>query len=132
MELAEPILLVDDDESYRILLRHHLEAQGYRILEAEDGIKASSILRRSSIRLMILDLVMPNKEGLETIYALRRERVHTKILAISGAARAPIYLDMASRFGADAGIEKIRPMSELLDKVHSLLQPPARSGPGAS
>ena len=124
MQLDEPILVVDDDEAYRILLRHHLEAQGYTVLEAEDGIKAYTVVRESPIGLMILDLVMPNEDGLETILGLRREGFRTKILAVSGASQARIYLKIAARLGADAEIEKIRPMSELLGKVHSLLKPP--------
>jgi DNA-binding response OmpR family regulator len=127
VQLDEPILVVDDDEAYRILLRHHLEAQGYKVIEAEDGIKAYSVVRESPIGLMILDLVMPNEEGLETIFGLRREGFCTKILAVSGASQARIYLKVATRLGADAGIEKIRPISELLGKVHSLLKPPASS-----
>lgn len=127
MQLDEPILVVDDDEAYRILLRHHLEARGYRVLEAEDGIKAYKVVRESPIGLMILDLVMPNEDGLETLLGLRREGFLTKILAVSGASRARIYLKIAARLGADAEIEKIKPMSELLGKVHSLLKPPASS-----
>lgn len=127
MQLDETILVVDDDEAYRILLRHHLEAHGYKVIEAEDGIKAYSVVRESPIGLMILDLVMPNEEGLETIFGLRREGFRTKILAVSGASRARLYLKVATRLGADAEIEKIRPISELLGKVHSLLELPASS-----
>ena len=121
MEPAESILLVDDDESYRFILRHHLEGLGYRVLEAGDGNEALSILCDRPIPLAILDLVMPNGEGLETIRILRRKGWHTKVLAVSGARAAHTYLDAASKLGADAAVEKARPVSELLDTVRLLL-----------
>lgn len=126
MKSTEPILVVDDDESYRALLRHHLEALGYEVLEAGDGVEACSIASQRRLRLMILDVVMPNAEGLETISRLRQAGVATKILAVSGAGKTRAYLDWAVRMGADAKFEKMGPMSELLKVVASLANPAAR------
>ena len=120
--LTRSILLVDDDESYRAILRHHLQALGYEVLEAADGTEGCDIASRQPLQLVILDIVMPQSEGLETISRLRREGVRTKILAISGAGRAREYLKLARGLGADAGLEKIRPISELLSLVHSLVE----------
>lgn len=119
---GQPILLVDDDESYRAALRHHLEALGYQVLEAEDGAQACRIATHRPLQLMILDMVMPDAEGLETISRLRRQGNRTKILAISGALRAHEYLTLASRLGADAGMDKVSPMSGLLSLVRSLAE----------
>lgn len=120
--VAGPVLVVDDDESYRAILRYYLEAAGYTVLEAADGAEAYGLLAKKTIPLTVLDIVMPKAEGLETMSRLRREGSSTKILAISGAALASGYLKMASILGADAEIEKGRPISELLDLVHSLLE----------
>jgi DNA-binding response OmpR family regulator len=122
MKPTQLILVVDDDESYRAILRHHLEALGYEVLEAEDGAQGCRIESRKPLQLIILDLVMPKSEGLETISRLRRAGVRTKILAISGAGRAREYLELARRLGADAVMEKIRPISELLSMVQSLAE----------
>lgn len=121
MAHREPILVVDDDESYRAILRYHLENVGYRVLEAADGRKAFEILSRLSVPLAVLDIVMPNNEGLETISRLRREGRRTKILAITGAASAREYLHVASLLGADATIEKTQPVSEVVTLVRSLI-----------
>ena len=58
--------MVDDDESYRAILRHHLETLGYEVLEARDGAEACQIASMKPLQLMILDIVMPNSEGLGT------------------------------------------------------------------
>jgi DNA-binding response OmpR family regulator len=120
MKATQPILLVDDDESYRAILRYYLEALGYEVLEAEDGAQGCRTASQKPLQLIILDIVMPRTEGLETISRLRRAGIRTKILAISGAGRAREYLKMAARLGADAEMEKIRPISELLRLVESL------------
>ena len=120
MKSTLPILLVDDDPSYRTMLRYRLEALGYQVLEAEDGDQGYRIASGKPLQLVIVDMVMPKSEGLETIARLRCEGVHTKILAISGAGRSPVYLDVAAKLGADAIMDKVRPMSELLGKVQTL------------
>jgi DNA-binding response OmpR family regulator len=122
MKPTHPILLVDDDESYRAILRHHLEACGYEVLEAEDGAQGFRIASGKPLQLMILDIVMPKTAGLETISRLRRAGVRIKILAISGAGSAREYLELAGRLGANTKVEKIRPISELLNVVRSLAE----------
>src|SRR5690348_12829650 len=119
--VVEPILLVDDDESYRAILRHYLEVFGYAVLEAADGATAYDIASSRPISLMVLDIVMPNAEGLGTIRRLRSEGYSTKILAVSGTSEARGYLRIASYLGADANIEKIRPISELLTLIQWLV-----------
>jgi DNA-binding response OmpR family regulator len=122
MKPTQPILLVDDDESYRAILRHHLEALGYEVLEAEDGAQGCGVASQKPLQLIILDIIMPKTEGLETISRLRRAGVRTKILAISGAGRAREYLEVAGRLGADAEMDKMRPISELLSMVQLLAE----------
>jgi CheY-like chemotaxis protein len=124
-EPVGPVLVVDDDEDYRTLLCHRLEGLGYSIREASDGAKAYQIASRELVALMILDIVMPDMDGLETITRLRRHGFRTPILAISGVGRGREYLDIAARLGADAKIEKTRPMTELLTAVVGLLGEPA-------
>ena len=122
MKPTQPILIVDDDEAYRAILRHHLEALGYEVLEAEEGGRGCCIASRKQLQLIILDIIMPKTEGLETISRLRRAGVPTKILAISGAGRAREYLEVAGRLGADAEMDKMRPISELLSMVQLLAE----------
>jgi two-component system KDP operon response regulator KdpE len=116
-----PILVVDDDPDYRILARHQLEAAGYQVLDTADGMSACTLLAGQNVRLVILDIVMPDVEGLEIIRRLRRQGCRSKILAVSGAGKADEYLELAVRLGADAKFEKGSPAGDLLAAVQGLI-----------
>lgn len=96
------ILVIDDDETIRVLLRAILEREGYRVVDALDGAKGIQRYRESPTDLVITDLIMPGKEGIETIRDLRREFPHVKIIAVSGGGRIgpESYLNMAKGVGA--------------------------------
>ena len=84
MNISTPkveILVVDDDRDYRVLIRHQLEGAGYQVLESADGQSAFAVLGRQYIPLVILDIVMPDVEGIELITRLRRQGCRSKILA---------------------------------------------------
>jgi DNA-binding response OmpR family regulator len=116
-----PILVVDDDQDYRILVRQQLESVGYQVLESADGNSACRILGEQCVQLVILDIVMPEIEGLEIVSRLRRQGCSSKILAVSGVGKADEYLRLAIRLGADARFEKTRSVSDLLMVVQGLI-----------
>ena len=66
------ILLVDDDAQFRTMLREMLNREGYKVIEATDGHDVLNICIKTSVDLVVTDIVMPEKEGLETITELRR------------------------------------------------------------
>ena len=115
------ILVVDDDKDYRVLIRHQLEGAGYQVLESTDGQSAFAVLGQQYIPLVILDIVMPDVEGIELITRLRRQGCRSKILAVSGAGKADEYLNLAIRLGADEKFDKCRPVSDLLGTVQALM-----------
>ncbi|HZC67645.1 MAG TPA: response regulator [Nitrospirales bacterium] len=82
----ETILLVDDDESVRALVRESLEQQGYTVLEARFNSEALLIARRHEgpIHVMVADVMMPGINGRELAYMLTSSRPHMKVLYISG------------------------------------------------
>lgn len=102
------ILLVDDDDSLRKMLRITLVKMGYEVFEAQSGEDAMSQFREVAPDVLITDLIMPGKEGLEVIADLRRERPAVKIVAISGAGSIVTrnYLKLARTYGADAVLAK--------------------------
>jgi CheY-like chemotaxis protein len=118
------ILVVDDDEQVRTMLRRTLEREGYEVEEAADGQAALDAHRRQAADLLIVDIVMPEKEGLETIFELRRDYPEVKVIAISGGGHlAPQgYLDTAARFGAQRTFAKPVDRDELLEAIRQLLQ----------
>jgi DNA-binding response OmpR family regulator len=117
------ILVVDDDDQVRTMLRITLEREGYEVEEAPDGQVAISLYHQQAVDLVITDIVMPEKEGIETIMELRRSNPDVKIIAISGGGRVnpEDYLRWAGKFGAQRSFTKPVDRVELLAAVCELL-----------
>jgi CheY-like chemotaxis protein len=122
------ILVIDDDDQVRMLLRIMLESAGYQVEEAADGKRALQLYLERPIDLIITDLIMPEKEGLETIRELNRHAPGTKVIAISGGGQIGPrnYLEFASALGAARTFTKPIDREELLNAIRELL------GPGAT
>lgn len=83
------ILLVDDDVMFREMLHRTLLRSGYQVTPAGDGLEAMKCLREDSFDLVITDMLMPEKEGFETIEDIRRMYPEMKVIAMSGGNRNP-------------------------------------------
>lgn len=97
------ILLIDDDDSFRASLRMALEHFGHQVTEARDGEEGLALYRDTGADLVITDILMPEKDGMEVLLALRKQQSTAKILAISGGGRfaaAKNYLRTAKALGA--------------------------------
>ena len=118
------ILVVDDEPSIRLLLRRTLERGGYEVSEAEDGELAVRTQRANPADLVIVDIYMPEKEGLETILELRADARDLKIIAISGGGRAGNLspLQVAETFGASRTLIKPIEPEALLESVSAVLR----------
>lgn len=117
------IAVVDDDSEVRAVLVAILLEEGYEVLEASNGIEAMQLVRSHPIELMILDMLMPEMDGLETISALGKASVQMKIIAITGGGRISPenYLQMAKAMGANRTITKPFHYEEIADSVKELL-----------
>jgi DNA-binding response OmpR family regulator len=113
------ILLIDDEKQFRQALRQVLEKAGYEVVEARNGQEGLQCYRNAPADLVIMDLIMPEMEGIETIMELRREFEDLKIIAVSGGDR--YLLDAARHLGAQHIFQKPFAMNELLDAVQKLL-----------
>jgi DNA-binding response OmpR family regulator len=102
-----------------------LTRSGYQVTEARDGAEGLRIHRGDPADLIITDVVMPEKEGLETILELRKEFPALKILAISGGGRNQPgdYLPVARKLGANRTLAKPFARAELLAAIRELLEP---------
>jgi DNA-binding response OmpR family regulator len=116
------ILLIDDDESFRKMLRMTLQRANYEVVEACNGKEALTLFDSQPTDLVITDLIMPDKEGLETIGELRQSRPDLKIIAMSGGGRinAMDYLKIAQRIGANRTLAKPFSHAELLRAIEEL------------
>lgn len=118
------ILIADDNAQICGWLRAVLEAEGYRVLEAADGREAMATIERESPDLMILDMYLPEQDGLETILMLQGMQSPLKILAISGQPlQGYDILKIATAFGAHGALEKPFSRESLLRQVQALLSP---------
>lgn len=117
------ILVLEDDAKLRELLREVLEAAGHEVTEAPDGDVGLKQFKLAPADLVITDIFMPEKDGLEVIRELKSGFPDVKIIAISGGGgfETDTYLMAASRMGADRVIEKPFEMQDLLDAVQQLL-----------
>lgn len=117
------ILVVDDDELIRDMIRGFLEARGHTVTEADDGRKAVQHLLATPANLCIIDVVMPNQEGLETIRKIRRAHPGMAMIAISGGGSIgnTSYLEAAAAFGAQATLQKPFSPRDLIEAVDRLL-----------
>ncbi len=117
------ILVIDDEEQMRSMLRLMLEDEGFEVSEAPDGKVALWIYKEKPSDLIITDLLMPEKEGIETIMELKKNFPDVKVIAISGGGKGGLktYLDLARKSGADSALAKPFEKEELLKAVKGLL-----------
>lgn len=120
------LLVVDDDKRVRQMLRQMLEFEGYQIAEAANGEQAIHVYRSDRCDMVILDIIMPVKEGISTLTELQKLDPEVKIIAISGGDRfAPQgYLETAELAGAQYTFSKPVERKELLTAIRSLLGEP--------
>ena len=120
----QSILVIDDEETIRLLLRTILEREGYRVLEAPDGNEGLKQFTKTPTDLVITDLIMPGKEGIETIRELRRKFPDVKIIAVSGGGRIgpDAYLKMAKGVGALRTLSKPFDKTVLLEVVKEVIE----------
>jgi DNA-binding response OmpR family regulator len=117
------VLVVDDDLQVLEVVGEMLKLEGFDVEVARNGREALEQFRRRPFDLVITDLIMPDKEGLETITELRVADRHVPIIAMSGGGRiGPTdYLETALHIGANATLAKPFARSELIATVTRLL-----------
>jgi two-component system, cell cycle sensor histidine kinase and response regulator CckA len=114
------ILVVDDDAVIRKLIRRVLEAEGFSVAEAGDGTEALEAVAKGAFGLVITDVVMPGKAGLETIRDLRSRYPDVPVVAISGVFEGQ-FLSVAEAAGACAALKKPIAPELLLETVRGIL-----------
>ena len=114
------VLVVDDDEHFRVLARAILEPAGFQVIESADMQQCMLQLRHHAVDVVILDMVMPGRDGIEAVRELKQLFPEIPIVAISGAEQSGLYLSVSAHLGADASLEKAR-VSALGPLLHVVL-----------
>lgn len=124
MSKATPVILVvDDDVQVRKWTLTFLEVEGYEVLEAKDGNESLALCTLHQPDLVVIDVYMPGKEGLETILLMRKHHSAVKILAISGHFHEGDDVGTTAKsFGANAILAKPFSTKELLNQIETLLK----------
>lgn len=116
------ILVVDDDQQIRSLLMRVFVSSGYDVRTAENGAVGIKMLREEAADLLVTDILMPEKEGIETIMEVKRDFPGMKIVAISGGDRDGCdFLPMTKPLGADCSLRKPFSLEEISKVVKELL-----------
>lgn len=117
------IIVIDDDDAIRLSLKLALEDADHHVEAAANGEEGMTRFRTNPADLVITDIFMPEKEGLETIDEIKRHCPQTKIIAISGGGSMDPedYLEIAKRVGADRSLFKPFDIQLLVATVDDLL-----------
>ncbi len=117
------ILVIDDDAAVLSALTLCLESEGYEVIATGDGERGIAAYGRERPDLVLTDIVMPVKEGLQTIREIRREWPQARIIALSGGTRGGQhnFLDVARELGAQDVVAKPFDLDDLLTRVRRCL-----------
>jgi DNA-binding NtrC family response regulator len=117
------ILIMDDEAQIRKMLKKVLEKNGYDVIEAVNGNQGIKLYKELLPELIITDLIMPEKEGLESIRELKKINPDVKIIAMSGGGIVDpkVYLNLAVKLGAVHTFAKPVDNENLLSTIKEIL-----------
>lgn len=127
------ILVIEDERQVREVLKQMLQKAGFHVDTAADGRIGLEMFRKQPVDLVVTDILMPNKDGLETIEELIQEKPNLPIIAISGGGpgeKAQFALDVARMCGAVRVLAKPFSRKEILQMIDEIL--PAKTGEDAN
>jgi CheY-like chemotaxis protein len=116
------ILVIDDEKPFRAVITQVLSKAGYNVVEAANGVEGINRFYENPVDMIITDIIMPEKEGIETIIELKKAHPRLKLIAMSGGGwyGTDIDFDMAKKLGART-LDKPFALRELLDLIDELL-----------
>ena len=117
------ILIIEDDNEVREYLESVISRAGYEVVSAENGKEGVKLFQENPVDLVVTDIIMPEKDGIETIMDLRRANPALMVIAISGGGRSEPenYLHSARLLGANRTMKKPFTNQEMLDTIKELL-----------
>jgi CheY-like chemotaxis protein len=115
------VLIIDDDDAIREYVGFMLEKDGCKVFEAVNGNDGIAVARKNPPDLIITDLVMPDKEGIETIREIKALYPACRIIAMSGSVNSDAYLSLARHLGAHSVLRKPFERTQLEEAVRQVL-----------
>ncbi len=122
MAASKIVLVIDDDDVVRLTMQNVLKKGGYIVYVAENGAVGLAAFKKQKPDIVITDMLMPDKEGLQTISEIREIDKDVKIIAMSGGGRSQnmSFLELARKIGADRLLVKPVKPDQLLAAVDTL------------
>jgi two-component system response regulator (stage 0 sporulation protein F) len=114
------ILVVDDEAAIRTLLRRKLEGTGHEVTEAENGAEAIALLRTTGFDLVLTDILMPERDGLEVLMFLQREQPDLPCVVLSSPSNH-VYLESGRLMGAVDVLQKPFTLEQVAEVVARVL-----------
>jgi DNA-binding response OmpR family regulator len=121
MSGGRTVLIVEDDPAITLGLRMNLEAEGYKVLSAEDGEKGLEVVREDDPDLILLDVMLPNMNGFEVLRTVRREG-HTMPIIVLSARTGEMDKVTGLELGAEDYVAKPFSLAELLARIRAALR----------
>ncbi len=120
--MAQKALIIDDEDLSRALIDTALRKAGYITTLLKDGNEAEEAIRNDTYNLVVTDILMPGKEGIDVIEDLKLAHPDIKVIAVSGGGSVghSSYLQLAQAYGADAVLQKPFTPTQLLDTIKGI------------
>jgi DNA-binding response OmpR family regulator len=119
--MATRILYAEDDEAARLIVREQLESEGYEVETAEDGEEAITILSKKMFNLVLLDIKMPGKTGLDVLQYMRDQGITSRAIMLTAVNELSIALQ-AVKLGANDYVTKPFQLDQLFACIKRVLQ----------
>jgi CheY-like chemotaxis protein len=113
------ILVIDDDAAVRELLREKLALEGHEVLVAAEGLEGLRLHREHLPKVVITDIIMPGRSGIELVFEIRQQNPEVKIITISGIVPQQ-FLDAGSEVGVSRAFTKPFDVNEIARAVRDL------------
>jgi CheY-like chemotaxis protein len=133
-QLAGTVLCVDDDRNLCQILAKALGDEGYAVLTAFDGDEAVAMVEKTKPDLILLDLILPRRDGFEVVEAIRSLESplsDSRVVILSGCSPTPAYRERAAALGIEAFLTKPMALAQLLETVGSICEPEKSNGAAA-
>jgi CheY-like chemotaxis protein len=121
MENKKKILLVDDEPNFVELIRHRLQVNGYEVVAAADGKEALDILKEEKFDAVLLDILMPQMDGLTTLKLLRKHDKHLPVFMLTAHSDREQFRQ-ANQLGASGFIMKTSDLQKEIANISSFLR----------
>jgi CheY-like chemotaxis protein len=115
------ILVIDDDAAVRELLREKLTLEGHEVLVAAEGLEGLRLHREHLPKVVITDIIMPGRSGIELVFEIRQQNPQVKIITISGMV-PQVFLDAGSEVGVSRAFTKPFDVNEIARVVRDLVR----------